>query len=281
MNCQSRVWNSRQCEQLFTAGRTWKSFPCFKVKSFRFDSITSLDCPFKSCYKHGMGRATPSEPSTKAIAYYRVSTTKQGESGLGLDAQRDSVQRFAQARGLQLIGEFTEIETGTGKRDRPQLTQAIKQAKNEGARLLIAKLDRLTRNVHFLTGLQDSHVEFTACDMPQADEFTVQILAAVAQREAKLISERTRAALAAAKRRGIQLGKAENMNRDAQLKGAKANKEQAQAAYSKVINYARRLQKDGLTYEQIAKQLNEEGHTTRRNGEFKPMTVWRMLKRAG
>jgi DNA invertase Pin-like site-specific DNA recombinase len=227
-----------------------------------------------------MGRATPAE-TTKAIAYYRVSTTKQGESGLGLDAQRDSVQRFAQARGLQLAGEFTEIETGTNKRERPQLTQAIALAKRENARLLIAKLDRLTRNVHFLTGLQDAHVQFTAVDMPEADEFTVQILAAVAQREAKLISERTRAALAAVKRRGVTLGKPENMKYDAQLKGAHVQREAAKAAYSKVVNYARMLQKEGLTYEQIAERLNAEGHTTRTGGQFKPMTVWRMVKRAG
>jgi DNA invertase Pin-like site-specific DNA recombinase len=225
-----------------------------------------------------MGKATPTE-SNKAIAYFRVSTARQGESGLGLEAQRESVQQYVRARRLEIANEYTEIETGTGKRDRPKLHAALNECKQTGATLVIAKLDRLTRNVHFLTGLQESKVKFIAVDMPEADEAWLQMAAVWAQREAKLISLRTREALARAKARGVALGKPENMKRDAQLKGAKVNKEQAKAAYSKVVHYARMLQKEKLTYEQIAERLNTEGHTTRTGGKFKAMTVWRMLKR--
>jgi DNA invertase Pin-like site-specific DNA recombinase len=143
---------------------------------------------------------------------------------------------YAAANRLTLVspaGEFTEIETGTNKRQRPKLQAAIAAAKAHDAVLLIAKLDRLARNVHFITGLQESGVKFVAVDMPEANELTVQILAVMAQHEAKMISERTKAALGAAKARGVKLGSPDNLTDQAQQAGQVANKEQARRAYQK------------------------------------------------
>ncbi|WP_324749600.1 recombinase family protein [Sphingomonas sp. LY54] len=141
------------------------------------------------------------ENMCRVVAYYRVSTEAQGRSGLGLQAQREAVAGLCRQRGWEIVAEFTEVESGR-RNDRPQLLAALKRGKVTGARLVIAKLDRLSRNVAFLAALQESGAKFTAADMPEADEFTVHILAAVAQRERKLISDRTKAALTAAKSRG-------------------------------------------------------------------------------
>jgi DNA invertase Pin-like site-specific DNA recombinase len=139
------------------------------------------------------------------VAYFRVSTVQQGRSGLGLEAQQEAVRAFIAARGAadaKLIASYTEVESGK-RDDRPQLQAAMAQAKLTGACLLIAKLDRLSRDAHFLLGLQKAGVDFTAADMPHADRFTVGIMALVAQKEREAISERTKAALAAAKARGV------------------------------------------------------------------------------
>jgi DNA invertase Pin-like site-specific DNA recombinase len=122
----------------------------------------------------------------RVVGYFRVSTEAQGRSGLGLEAQKDAVTTLCRQRGWEIIAEFTEVESGK-RNNRPQLAAALKRAKVTGARLVIAKLDRLSRNVAFLASLQESGAKFTAADMPEADEFTVHILAAVAQRERKLI----------------------------------------------------------------------------------------------
>lgn len=137
------------------------------------------------------------------VAYYRVSTDRQGRSGLGLEAQREAVQRFA-GQG-QILAEFTEIESGR-KTDRPQLAAAMRHAKQAGAVLLIAKLDRLARNVHFVSGLLESRVAFRCADAPEADPTWLQMMAVFAEYEARKISERTRAAMAAAKARGRKFG---------------------------------------------------------------------------
>lgn len=141
----------------------------------------------------------------KAIAYYRVSTAKQGYSGLGLEAQQASVSAFLQTNRYELIQSYTEVESGR-KNNRPQLLAAIEQCKKDKALLIIAKLDRLSRNVAFIANLMESKVKFKAIDMPEADSFILHILAAVAQREREMISQRTKEALAAAKARGIKLG---------------------------------------------------------------------------
>lgn len=146
----------------------------------------------------------------KFIAYHRVSTQKQGASGLGLEAQQEAVSKFLNGGEWELIAEFQEVETGKGAdalARRPQLKAALSACRKEGATLIIAKLDRLARNVYFVSGLMESKVKFVACDMPEANELTIHIMAAFAEHEAKRISQRTKDALAVAKRRGVVLGK--------------------------------------------------------------------------
>src|SRR3954466_14112607 len=144
------------------------------------------------------------------VAYYRVSTDRQGQSGLGLDAQRAAVAGFFGAR--ELIAEFTEVESGK-RADRPQLAAALDLCRRRRAMLVIAKLDRLARNVAFIASLMEAGVEFTAVDMPSANKLTLHILAAVAEHEREMISARTRAALAAAKARGVRLGRPDRETR--------------------------------------------------------------------
>jgi DNA invertase Pin-like site-specific DNA recombinase len=140
----------------------------------------------------------------KFVTYCRVSTARQGQSGLGLDAQRSAVERYL--NGAKPLAEFIEVESGR-KSQRPKLDEALKLAKKEGAVLVIAKLDRLARNVYFIAGLMESGVEFVAADMPTKDKFMLHIQASFAEEEARRISQRTRAALAEAKKRGVELGK--------------------------------------------------------------------------
>lgn len=145
----------------------------------------------------------------KFVTYYRVSTQRQGTSGLGLDAQRQTVSQYLAGANRTTVGSFTEVETGKGSNalsKRPQLRLALELCKKTGATLLIAKLDRLARNVHFVSGLMESKVSFVACDLPEANQLTIHIMAAFAEHEARRISERTRDALAAAKARGVVLG---------------------------------------------------------------------------
>ncbi|WP_121886506.1 recombinase family protein [Sphingomonas sp. PP-F2F-G114-C0414] len=143
--------------------------------------------------------------SRRAVTYVRVSTARQGASGLGLDAQRSAVQSYASGVGLSIIAEFVEVESGK-RADRPQLTAALAACMLHRATLVIAKLDRLARNVHFISGLMESRCEFVAVDMPHANPLTLHLMAAMAEHEAAAISERTKAALAAAKVRGVRLG---------------------------------------------------------------------------
>ncbi len=139
------------------------------------------------------------------VAYLRVSTARQGASGLGLEAQRASVQGFAAAGGHTIVAELVEVESG-GKADRPQLAAALATCRLHRATLVIAKLDRLARNVAFIANLMDGGVDFVACDMPHANRLTLHLLAAIAEHEREMISQRTKAALAAAKARGVRLG---------------------------------------------------------------------------
>lgn len=202
--------------------------------------------------------------NTQAVAYYRVSTKRQGRSGLGLEAQKQSVSELIQREGMELVSAFTEVETGTSKRQRPQLQMAVELCRQHGAVLLIAKLDRLARNMHFLTGLMESGVRFKACDMPEADSFTVHILAAVAQREAELISERTRSALAAAKARGTRLGNPHGFGAGVQAKGVAARQERAKNHYQGlVLEHICTLRDAGRSYRNVAERLNTLGERTR------------------
>ncbi len=224
--------------------------------------------------------AKKSFSTTKAIAYYRVSTTKQGRDGLGMDAQRASVNAFAATHGLEIVAAFDEVETGTRKRARPEIARAIAAAKAQNAVLLIAKLDRLARNVAFISGLMEAGVRFVAVDMPQVTNLTLHILAAVAEEEARLISSRTKAALAAAKARGVKLGTPANLTHKAQQAGADANRARAVTETAKMLNYARMLRDSGLPLARVADRLNADGYTTRSGRALAPMTVWRMLARA-
>ena len=216
----------------------------------------------------------------KFVAYLRVSTERQGRSGLGLDAQRQAIADFCV--GQQPIAEFVEIESG--KRDeRPQLTKALHRAKVTGAKLLIAKLDRLSRNVGFIAALQDSNVKFVCADMPEANELTVHLFAAIAQHERKTISQRTKVALAAAKRRGQRLG---NPNGARALRG-RGNAEATAAIKAKATRFAgdvapiiADIRADGITsYRGIAKELNSRGILTARRGAWYPATVRAVMLR--
>ena len=146
----------------------------------------------------------------KFVPYYRVSTAKQGRSGLGLEAQQASVQAYL--KDGQIVAEYIEVETGK-RNDRPELAQAIEHARREGATLIIAKLDRLARSVAFIFALRDSGVKFIACDMPEANTLTIGLLAALAQHERELISERTTAALRAKKSEVLRLGNPQSLTR--------------------------------------------------------------------
>jgi DNA invertase Pin-like site-specific DNA recombinase len=217
--------------------------------------------------------------SSKRIAYYRVSTTAQGVSGLGLEAQRKAVRDF---NGGDLIEEFTEVESGK-RNDRPQLEAALAACRKHKATLLVAKLDRLSRNASFLLKLRDSKVDFKAVDMPEADRFTVGIMALVAEREAETTSKRTREALAAAKARGVKLGNPHQQSREeAGRLGRDVVMAQANKFAENVLPIIDAIRTSGIkTLQGIADSLNARGIQTRRGGDWHPMTVRNILKRAG
>lgn len=213
------------------------------------------------------------------VAYYRVSTKSQGASGLGLDAQEAAVRAHVGAG--HLVASYTDIESGTRKgNQRPELAKAIVHCRRERAILLIAKLDRLARNVHFVTGLMEAGVEFVAADMPQANKLTIQILAAVAEAEAEATSARTKAALAAAKVRGVRLGKPANLTADARAAGAAARRDRAAADYARLVPLVTSLQERGASLRAIAEHLNGLGEVTRTGKPFRANTVHRILGRA-
>jgi DNA invertase Pin-like site-specific DNA recombinase len=221
------------------------------------------------------------------IAYYRVSTKKQERSGLGLEAQQAAVAHFAVQHGVPVLAYYTEVETGK-RSDRPALAKAISHAKRCGATLCIAKLDRLARNVHFVSGLMESGVDFVACDNPTANRLTIHILAAIAEHEAEQISQRTKAALAAAKRRGVKLGasrpECQNLTPAARRKGARAAgasvKQQADEAYVDLRDFLAAL-RPAFSYQQIADILNMRGERTRRNHPWTDVAVLRACRRLG
>jgi DNA invertase Pin-like site-specific DNA recombinase len=209
--------------------------------------------------------------------YYRVSTQKQGTSGLGLAAQRAAVRAFV-ADSSQLLTEYVEIESGK-KNHRPQLLAAIAEARQVGATLLIAKLDRLSRNAGFIFALRDSGVDFVCCDMPDANTLTVGLFAVIAQHERETISKRTKDALAAKKARGAQLGSPQNFTTAVIAQGQAAMQRNAREhqANRQAAQLADLLRAKGHTLWQIATQLNEAGYRTRRGNEFQATTVQRLL----
>ena len=220
----------------------------------------------------------------RLIAYHRVSTARQGRSGLGLAAQRATITELARARGADVVAAFTEVESGTVV-NRPELAKALQLAKITGATLTIAKLDRLSRNAAFLLALRDSGVRFIAADMPEANDFTVGIMALVAQQEREAIGKRTREALQAAKARGARLG---NPNGATALRRAqKGNEAILRAIAANADAFARDLQpvveeiRHGghVSLRAIAHELNNRGVVTRRGGRWHVSNVKNLLLR--
>jgi DNA invertase Pin-like site-specific DNA recombinase len=231
-----------------------------------------------------MSMSKQNAPKPKpAISYIRVSTAKQGHSGLGLEAQRVSVQAFAQANGYEIVQEFLEIESGKND-SRPVLAKAKAAVKKLSACLVFAKLDRLARSVRFIAEIMDSTMDFRVADLPHADRVTLQIMAIMGEQEARACSERTKAALAAAKARGVLLGAqnpaCRNLPEGSYKKGAQRVKAQAQAAYVDILPEILAMQNDGFSLHAIASMLNAKGHVTRTGKPWFPMQVSRALNRA-
>lgn len=218
----------------------------------------------------------------KHVAYYRVSTAKQGRSGLGLDAQRKAVTDYLNGGAWELAGEFIEIESGKVDK-RPKLEQALAMCDLTGATLVVAKLDRLSRNVAFLASLQDSGARFVAADMPEANELTIHIMAAVAQAERKAISRRTVEALAAAKARGVVLGGARGNANDLRKGPAASALVRGRAASDRAAKVRRQIEQirgtGAASLRQIAEELNAAGITTARGGKWQAAQVKRVLER--
>ena len=211
----------------------------------------------------------------KFVAYYRVSTDRQGRSGLGLEAQREEVQRFLSAGGWPPLAEYTEVETGKGANaldKRPQLKAALDFARKHKATLVIAKLDRLARNVHFISGLIEQRVPIVAADMPDADITMLQIYAVMAEREARVIGERTKVALAAAKARGTVLGAYGKVL-------AVKNQAEAVERLAPIADRLRALKASGLSVRAIAATLNDEGVKSPAGGAWHVSNVHRALQR--
>ena len=220
------------------------------------------------------------------VAYYRVSTQRQGQSGLGLEAQRKAVTDYLNGGRWDLIGEFTEVETGTGADaldKRPQLRAALGLCKKRKAKLIVAKLDRLARNVSFVSSIMESGVRFVAADNPHANELTLHILAAVAQHERKMIAERTKDALAAAKSRGVKLGQPSHSNRRAsRAKLAALNERQRAAADAHAAplrETLRKLRDEGKSMREIVEKLNAGHYKAPRGGTWHLATLQRVLAR--
>lgn len=220
----------------------------------------------------------------KFVAYLRVSTDRQGRSGLGLQAQREAVERFVSSqKGRLALPEYVEVESGKND-DRPELARAMKQCRLTGATLVVAKLDRLSRNAAFLLTLRDSGVRFVAADLPEANTMTVGVMAVVAQHEREAISARTKAALAAAKARGKKLGG----RRDGgtriglyQSLGVAAAAKKADQRASELQELLDRLRADGLSFNAISRHLNEQEILTARGvaGGWTPTAVVRIFAR--
>lgn len=228
----------------------------------------------------------------KIVSYLRVSTKRQGRSGLGLEGQRAAVAEFASRNAGAVVCEYVEVETGKNNH-RPELARALAHAKRSQARLVVAKLDRLSRNAAFLLTLRDSGARIVAADMPEMNELTVGIMAVVAQDEARRISERTKAALGAAKARGVKLGSAREGHwagredkrqaglAKAQEAASESRRRLAAEAYTDLYPVVRQLHEAGQSLACIAQRLNAEGQTTRRGKPWSRMQVLRVLRRAG
>jgi DNA invertase Pin-like site-specific DNA recombinase len=226
------------------------------------------------------------------IAYLRVSTKRQGESGLGLEAQQSAVEQFATRNGFAILATYVEVESGK-RNDRPKLLAAIAHARRSKATLVVAKLDRLSRNAGFLLTLQESGLPIVFCDLPGANEMTIGVMALVARQERQAISERVKVALAELKRRGVKLGSARDGHwtperHQLRLAGltkarqcsAESRGRLARAVYSDLVPSMRELRQAGNSFQQIADRLNQQGHSTSTGRSFQRQDVRLILKRS-
>ncbi|MEO6825092.1 MAG: recombinase family protein [Nitrosospira sp.] len=215
----------------------------------------------------------------KFVAYYRVSTQKQGQSGLGLEAQQAAVASYLNGGAWQLIDEFVEVETGKGANaldKRPKLRAALEICRKQGATLIIAKLDRLARNVHFVSGLLETGCDFVAADMPQANKVMIQMHAVMSEWERDQISVRTKAALTAAKARGVKLGTAGKNNLKQNIEERKFAADRFAATLSGLIQS---FKVSGLSQRAIVAQLNQIGIRTAKGGDWSLIQLQRMIER--
>lgn len=215
------------------------------------------------------------------VAYFRVSTQKQGRSGLGLDAQKQAVQDFLRQFGGELVAEYMEVESGK-RIDRPEFTKAADYAELANATLLVAKLDRLSRDLHFVTSLQKRGIRFKLCDLPEIDNLTIHILAAMAEHEARMISVRTKQAMTEAKKRGVvlgnpQLGLSRNTNVTSANARRVADQQLWQAKVVKVIQHLMTVE-NLATGKAIADALNTRGLTTQRGKPFTVSTISKLRR---
>jgi len=225
-----------------------------------------------------------SSVAQEIIAYIRVSTTSQKDSGLGLEAQVKAIEDYAKLTGRTIVKTYEEVESGRNC-ERPELARAVSHAKRAKALLVVAKLDRLARNVKFLSSLMESTVEFIACDNPHANRLTIHILAAVAEHEARQISQRTKDALAAYKANGGLLGgllpQCRKLTRAARIRGAARAKEVIQAkavdAYKDLIPIMQQLKSEGKTLQAIANELNAQSYRTRKGKLWSAAGVYQVL----
>ncbi len=219
------------------------------------------------------------EKVQRFVAYYRVSTDQQGKSGLGLEAQQRAVVEYVgRIRGEMIAPPFVEVESGKRK-DRPELAKALAHAKRHKATLIVAKLDRLARNVAFVSALLESGVDFRAADMPEANTFMIQVMAAFAEYEAKEISKRTKAGLASLKARGVRLGNTKNLLRGNSPAPA-MNKAKAQAVAERMRPVIDSLAKEGIiSVRAVANALNTRGYATEQGSLWHPTSVARLLSR--
>ena len=221
----------------------------------------------------------------KYIVYYRVSTERQGRSGLGLEAQQTLVNSFLKANKAEEVQPgFTEIESGR-KNHRPELRKAIDRCKETGSCLLIARIDRLARDISFIftlkAELESAGVEFIACDLPEANTLTLGIMASFAQHESERISQRIKAAMAEGKRKGAKYGSPQNLTNEARAKAHQATKTNARnnIKVRHAYHFIKPLKGRGLSYQKIAVMLNEEGYRTRTGKLFFPQQVYNIWQR--
>jgi len=226
------------------------------------------------------------------VVYYRVSDVKQGQSGLGLEAQQAMFAGLLTRKPGTVVGEYTEVETGKTLRKslrRPELQKAIGHAREASAILVIAKLDRLARNVAFISALMESKLPIICCDMPEADQFTLHILAALAEREGRMISERTTAALQVLKSRGVKLGSAREGHwdgkehrrgfRKATETAQKMAEEEMKSRYEPLVPWIKYMRESGYTLQQIVDQLNATKSTTRTDKPWNVSTLRRVIRK--